>query len=139
MLLAVRHVTADAKRQAFNSFRMACQAWSRHPTTLTILLQSDMPPESSVACELGTNAEGRSEAAFSRSSAQSGVDSNDAAATDHWSMQVGAVVYIVCRFARLCEMDTYQKSCNANKTCGWIAPCVHGTTERRDCGERAKP
>lgn len=59
----------------------------------SFLLQSDFPAESSVACELGTNAEGRSEAAFSRSSAQSGgatsaADRDDASATDMWSTQV---------------------------------------------------
>lgn len=60
------------------------------------LPQSDFPAESSVACELGTNAEGRSEAAFSRSSAQSGgatsgADRDDASAADMWSTQVSKV------------------------------------------------
>jgi hypothetical protein len=44
------------------------------------LLQSDFPVESSVAADVGTNLEGRSEAAFSRSS---GGDD----ATDVWSTQ----------------------------------------------------
>jgi len=55
--------------------------------------QSDFPPASSVACELGTNFEGRSEAALSRSSGgavsagASAAERDDASATDHWSMQ----------------------------------------------------
>lgn len=55
-------------------------------------LQSDFPVESSIAADVGTNLEGRSEAAFSRSSAQSGgasaADRDDASATDMWSTQV---------------------------------------------------
>ena len=50
--------------------------------TYTLLPQSDFPVESSIAADVGTNLEGRSEAAFSRSSG------GDDAATDVWSTQV---------------------------------------------------
>ena len=66
----------------------ACMSDRRCP-----MLQSDFPPASSVACELGTNFEGRSEAALSRSSGgavsagASAAERDDASATDHWSMQ----------------------------------------------------
>ena len=62
--------------------------------------QSDYPPASSVACELGTNMETRSEAAFTRSSvgALSAAERDDVSATDHWSMQV-----LVCR--KLADMQ----------------------------------
>lgn len=66
----------------------ACICNQRRPVP-----QSDFPPASSVACELGTNFEGRSEAALSRSSGgavsagASAAERDDASATDHWSMQ----------------------------------------------------
>lgn len=71
---------------------MAANSHCRPRSACHACLQSDFPAESSIAADVGTNLEGRSEAAFSRSSAQSGgasaADRDDASATDMWSTQV---------------------------------------------------
>ena len=77
---------------------------------LVSLRQSDFPVESSAAADVGTNLEGRSEAAFSRSS---GGDD----ATDVWSTQVPQPVHALLARAHCTSGFVMARSVSA--------PCCH--------------